>query len=137
MRSVFMSLKRVLPYELKEQLANNYRSSKNAMYDFVLEDLEGECGWIYVVNRVPDAEEDDLKKVENVLGSHPTCVVVCDFTGRRNCESIIYNFVEKLLGLYEGVVQDDYSDFAWKVSELRNLNKERRKFLQIPITEKK
>ncbi len=130
MRSVFVSLKRVLPHELKEQLANNYKSSKKAMYDFVLEDLEGECGWIYVVNRIPDAEEDDLARVENTLGRPPTCVVVCDFTGRRNCESIIYNFVEKLLRLYEGVVQDDYSDFAWKVSELRDLNKERRFFLQ-------
>lgn len=72
--------------------------------------------------------EEVIEAVTAALGGLPSCVLTVDVTGRRSGYDEALGLARNLLTKWEGVVGDDYSDYAWRLDKLGQRNAEGRLF---------
>lgn len=118
MRSVIVHLTNVDIGEVKSFLNKNYPMQSSPWIKYKEEDPV-----LYIEiydNFEKETQQEEIKKVCNRLGDNITVSVIADISGKFNGTSEINDFVNILLSKFEGVAQDDYTNYFWKLNEIQN-----------------
>jgi hypothetical protein len=65
-----------------------------------------------------EIEPQDWKELVKKLGAEPELSICVDISGRHPGKDELFSFLELLLTSYEGVVLDDYTEYAWNIKEI-------------------
>ena len=65
-----------------------------------------------------EIHKKDLEKLISKLGTEPKLSLCIDVSGRHPGKEELFSFLKLFLKKYDGVVLDDYTNFAWKLNEI-------------------
>jgi hypothetical protein len=70
-----------------------------------------------------ELEKHEADMILEKLSSSPLQIVVIDISGRYDGRAELLYILTGLLRIFEGVVTDDYFDYAWTINEILDDNK--------------
>ena len=113
-------------------LVNTDRSAVRTHLTQVAQPEKGDR-WLYPLGASPPAlyiefyedyerefEADELLPLKLALGEMPKVSVIADVSGRVLGDAEVRAFVKCLLGVFQGVAQDEYSEHFWTLAEIRS-----------------
>jgi hypothetical protein len=68
----------------------------------------------------PDDDAERMEPVIGALGRMPECALTVDVSGEIEGTKELCAFAERVLGAFEGVIQDEYTDHCWSLAEIRS-----------------
>ncbi len=122
MRSVFVYLKEPKTIEivsLLDNICSNRNGSGEAWLWLKNDDLVLYIEF-YEERFWAEIEPKEWKGLVKKLGSEPELCICVNVSGRHPGKDELFNFLEQLLVKFDGVVLDDYTDYAWEINEILN-----------------
>ena len=122
MRSVFMFLRSAEQPEVERWLSENYTFHSEPQMEWTM-DVEGypylqAIGFNDAWRR--DSEPEEWQEFVQSFGGEPSCFIVADVTGCYEADEQVRSFVLSILGRFDGVVMDDYTEHGWTRAEIES-----------------
>lgn len=122
MRSVFVFLRSAEQPEVERWLSENYTFHARPQAEWTMD----VSGYPYLqAIQFDDAwrcesEPEAWQKFVQRFGGEPSCFIVADVTGRYEADEQVRSFVLSILGRFDGVVMDNYTEHGWTRSEVES-----------------
>ncbi len=116
MRTVFIHLKTATAGEVRAFLEEKFPSQYEPWVYWAGDDP---CLYIDFYNEAAEEFSDSaLADIKKKFGAIPSTSLMVDVSGRHHGHSEVRDFISLMLGEFDGLVQDDWSERFWTLDEV-------------------